>query len=248
MKRMIKHSLLFILPVASIFIMSCSNDNPLSPKDSKFSAEEPFSFEIPVASHSALQLEGINGTITITQDSESNSFKIEGVRRVQSESTADAEAHLSELEVSVQDSTDKVVVKTSQPEQTEGRDYIVDYTITLPQVMDVNVHSVNGTITLNDIYGSVAVELVNGDIDSNVTLPLDGTIDMGVANGNIKLDIPKNTSAQFASSVVNGKINVSNLNLQNKVETSKSVSGISGEGRGTINLSTVNGDISVKGF
>ena len=114
--------------------------------------------------------------------------------------------------------------------------------------MDVNVHSVNGTITLNEIYGSVAVDLVNGDIDSKVTLPLDGAIDMGVANGNIKLDISKNTSAQFASSVVNGKINISNLNLQNKVETSKSVSGISGEGRGTINLSTVNGDINVKGF
>ena len=114
--------------------------------------------------------------------------------------------------------------------------------------MDVNVHSVNGTITLNDIFGSVAVELVNGDIDSKVTLPLDGTIAMGVANGDIKLDIPKNTSAQFASSVVNGKINVSNLNLQNKVETSKSVSGTCGEGRGTINLSTVNGDINVNGF
>ena len=101
---------------------------------------------------------------------------------------------------------------------------------------------------MNEIYGSVTVELVNGDIDSKVTLPLDGIIDMGVGNGDIKLEIPKNTSAQFASSVVNGKINVSNLNLQNKVETSKSVSGTCGEGLGTINLSTVNGDIDVKGF
>jgi DUF4097 and DUF4098 domain-containing protein YvlB len=125
----------------------------------------------------------------------------------------------------VQDSTDKVVVKTIQPGQTEGRDYIVDYTITLPQHKNVNVHGVNGTVTLNDIYNSVTVELVNGDVDSKVTLPLDGTIDMGAGNGNIKLDIPRNISAQFASSVVNGKINISNLNLQNKVETSKSVSG-----------------------
>ena len=101
---------------------------------------------------------------------------------------------------------------------------------------------------MNDIYGSVAVELVNGDIDSKVTLPLDGTIAMGVANGDIELDIPKNTSAQFASSVVNGEITVSNLNIQNKVETSKSVSGTCGDGRGTINLSTVNGDINVTGF
>ena len=114
--------------------------------------------------------------------------------------------------------------------------------------MDVNVHSVNGTVTLNEILGNVAVELVNGYIDSKVTLPLDGAINMGVANGNIKLDIPKNISAQFTSNVANGKINVSNLNLQNKVETSKSVSGTCGEGRGTINLSTVNGDINVKGF
>jgi hypothetical protein len=255
MKRIFKLSLLWIFLANSVFLMNCSKDDPTSPNNSNdnvsntnFAAEASFSYEIDVMGHSGLSMEAINGTIVITEVSGSNSVKISGEKRVESESTEDAEAHLKELEVDVQDLTSEILVRTVQPKQSGGRHYIVNYTITLPPNMDIAVNSINGRVSLDEIHGNVFVDLINGDIDGEVTLPLDGTIDMKLTNGRLELDIPQNTSAEFTASIANGSISVSNLELQNRVETSKSLTGTCGDGHGTISLNTTNGEIIVTGF
>jgi hypothetical protein len=235
--------------------MNCSQDDPISPNNSidnvsntNFSAKEPFSYEIDVMGHSGLSLEAINGTIVITEVSASNTVKITGVKQVKSESTEDAKAHLKDLVVDVQDLMNEILVRTEQPSHWGGRNYIVNYTITLPQNMDITVNSLNGRVTLNEIHGNVFVDLINGDIESEVTLPLDGTIDMKLTNGRLELDIPQNTSAKFEAAVSTGTVSVSNLEIQNRVETSKSLTGTCGDGHGTISLNTTNGEIIVMGF
>lgn len=256
MKRIINLLFLFVFSATAIFLMSCSDEtNPISPDNSSdqvsntnFAAWESFSIAMNAANHSGLSLETINGTIVITEASAADSFKILGEKRVESESIEDAETHLKELEVDVQDLTDEILIRTVQPKLSGGRHYIVNYTITLPKNMDVKVNSANGRVTLDEIFGSVFVALINGDIYSEVTLPLDGTIDMKLTNGRMELDIPQNTSAKFNATVVNGNISVSNLDLQNKVKTSKSQTGTLGDGHGTISLITTNGGIRVTGF
>jgi DUF4097 and DUF4098 domain-containing protein YvlB len=255
MKRIFKLPLLLIFLANSVFWMNCSKDDPISPinqndnvSNTNFEAKDSFSYEIDVVGHSGLSLEAINGTIVFTEVTASNSVKISGEKRVESESTEDAEAHLKELSVDVQDLTNEILVKTLQPKHSGGRHYIVNYTISLPKNMDVTVYSLNGRVTLNEIFGNVSVDLINGDIDGKVTLPLDGTIHMGITNGSIDLDIPQNTSAEFTASVTNGSISVSNLELRNRVEISKSLTGTLGDGRGTISLNTTNGNIMVTGF
>jgi len=234
--------------------------------NTNFVAADSFSFEVEIETHTRLRLEGINGNVTISALSEADSVIITGEKRVGSESTQDAEEHLQELEVSVADMGSDVRVKTIQPEQTHGRSYVVDYTITLPQNLEVlvtnvngavtidsinnsvSVVNVNGQVTLNEIFGSVLVSLVNGQIQAEVTLSTDGTIVMTTVNGGIGLDIPQSTSADFSASVVNGTIGISNLVLTNQVSTPDSLTGTLGDGQGTISLSTVNGSISVSGF
>ena len=237
-----------------------------SSKNNDFEAEEPFSFEVDVVNQTQLRLQGINGEIDITGIGGANSVIITGVKRVGSYSIQDAEEHLDELEVNVQDLVNEIFVETVQPQNTGGRDYVVDYTITLPnnfevQVANVNglitldsinnnviVDNVNGQVTLIEIMGSASVNVVNGEIESEVTLPLDGTIDLNTVNGNINLDIPTNTSAEFSANVTNGNINISNLVLQNEVITPTSVTGTLGNGEGEISLDTVTGKINVSGF
>jgi hypothetical protein len=255
MKRISKLSLLSIFLANSIFLTNCSKDEPISPikennivSNTNFTAEDSFFYEIDVIGHVGLNLEAINGGIVITEIFGANSVKIIGVKQVKSESTEDAKAQLKELTVDMQDLTDKVFVKTMQPGFFGGRSYIVNYTITLPHDMEIDVNSRNGQITLNGIHGNVFVDLINGNIEGEVTLPLDGTIDMGIANGNIDLDIPRNTSAEFTARVANGNISVSNLELQSRVTTSKSLTGTLGDGRGIISLNISNGEILVRGF
>ena len=54
-------------------------------------------------------------------------------------------------------------------------------------------------------------------------------------------------SADFEASVVNGLISVSALDMTDQVSSLRSMTGRLGDGEGTIDLSIVNGDITVTG-
>lgn len=113
---------------------------------------------------------------------------------------------------------------------------------------EVDVDLVNGNVNLRNIEGNAVIGLSNGQIDAGVDLPAGGTCDFEVVNGNIDLDIPSNTSAQFSAGVVNGSISLTGLTLTNPSMTNQSAQGTLGNGDGTIRLRTVNGNIVVTGL
>jgi hypothetical protein len=216
--------------------------------NSRFSSAEPFSFELDIIEQHILKLEAINGIINIVGISNSNSIKITGEKRVESSSTEDAESHIKELSVNIRDLTEEILIKTEQPEYSGGRSYIVNYNITIPKDLNISVSNANGCVTLNEMLSNVNVNLINGEIDIKVTLPVDGRIELSVINGNIDLDLPVNTSAIFTSKVTSGNISISNLELHDRKETKNSLLGILGDGQGNISLKTVNGRIWATGF
>jgi DUF4097 and DUF4098 domain-containing protein YvlB len=244
--------------------MGCDH-NPFN-HNTDFAAEENFSFDLAIDSQSRLRLEGVAGTIFITGAPESDAVKITGQKRVESSSFEDAEEHLKELEVNVQKLTNEISIKTIQPSNTHGRQYLVNYTITLPQDFEVVAGNVSGEITIQSIYdsvkvinvsgnaklletsGSAYVETVSGNIEARITSLRDGTIDLRAVSGNIALAIPQNTSMELSATAVSGHISVSNLVLENVVQTANSLRGKCGDGRGTVSLTTVSGNINVKGF
>jgi DUF4097 and DUF4098 domain-containing protein YvlB len=259
-----------VVLTAFIFLLGCGDDGPVDSdhdvRNTDFVAQETVSFQVVVTDQIRLKLEAINGNVSIAGVTEANSVDVIGEKRVGSDSMEDAQEHLLELEVNVQDTADEIVIKTIQPQETHGRSYVIDYTITLPSDLEVSIENGNGVVTieainnlvsvmninglvdLNEIFGSTQVALVNGQIESEVTLPLDGTIGMTTVNGMIELHIPQSTSAEFSASVGNGAISISNLDLKDQVSTSTSLSGTLGEGQGTISLGTGNGNIIVVGF
>ncbi len=89
--------------------------------------------------------------------------------------------------------------------------------------------------------------LFNGTIDGEVTLPSDGEIKFDTFNGAINLSIPVSTSAHFFASVVNGSINITNLDLD-VLQSPNPLEGTLGAGAGMITLEVDNGDINVSGF
>jgi len=234
----------------------------------RFEEKEPFSFEVTVASHDQFKLLGVNSEITITGESGADSVMIAAIKRVQSSISAeDAKEHLQELEVDWESVANAISVETIQPKDTAERNYSIDYTITLPKYFKIQVDSANavvtldsiennvavnianGEVTLMNIHGSALVNLANGTIDSEVALPLQGTIDLKVATGgDIHLAIPTSTSAEFSAISLFGNINTSsNLVFQDEVKTSTSHSGTLGSGQGMISLGTM-GNINVSGF
>ena len=244
-------------------LTACGDGDINGPGDQR--AQEPFSFAVDASSASGLRLDAVNGTINITGVTGGDSVFVDGEREVTSSSLSDAQARLSQIEVESEVLAGEVIIRTIQPDDTEGRNYTVNYEITVPRGFevvviqgngiitikaienDVSLDQGNGIITLDGITGETFVDVGNGEIFGNVSLPAGGTIEWDLGNGIIDLEIPATTSANFSASVGTGAITTSGLQFQNQSTTVTSVTGQLGAGDGEISLSVGNGTITVRG-
>ncbi len=255
--------------LTAILLSSCSSDGDSGVSqvsNTNFEAVESFNFVVPVLNQTLFTLIGVNGEINISGDAGANSVTITGVKRVLSDSVEDAQANLQNLTISVLDLPNEIRVETVQPSISGGRSYIVNYTVTLPKFLknnvtnlngtvaldsidnDVTVLNMNGTAALTNINGSASASILNGLIQGDVTLPLNGVIELTTLNGDIDLEIPVTTTAVLSASVTIGTITTQNLVLNNVVSTPTFLSGTLGSGQGTIQLETKQtGNITLTG-
>ena len=230
-----------------------------------FVVAESFTYTLKAGTIKAIRLEAINGTVWFNGRSRTDSIRIEGEKRVGSESTQDAIDYLSRLQAALYEQPDYLLVRTEQPGDNRGRLLEVDYVITFPDSLNLDLSAVNGhvtidslqanlaithingTITLRSIKGSVAVSVVNGSIIGDICIPRQGVISHSVVNGNIDLTIPDTTSAQLAAAITNGQIAWIGLSPVEMEETATRLTATLGTGSGQINLQTVNGTIQITG-
>jgi hypothetical protein len=257
---------LFMMLCAMIFTSCITVDTDDRVNNNDHSASEAFSYDITTAQLNRLNLTGINGSMKIQAVAGLSTIKVTGKRIVKSDTDADAEEHLADLQVVVSQSNDQLTVKTDQPRENHGRDYIVNYEITVPANWDVVLTNVNGELTIDSLTGDIVIGLVNGsikikdhtgnisigltngDIQAKTILPLNGTCQITTVNGEIGLNIPTATSATFSAKLTNGNISVNNLSLKNTNITRFQTNGTLGNGEGKIDLTTVNGTIQVVGY
>ncbi len=249
-----------------LFLAACVDTEVVLGPCCSESAEETFSLQADATGRTRFRLTSINGTVLVLGATNTQTVLIEGTRRVEAGSQSDAEDDLVNLQVEVSQTADEVSVRTVQPQDTQNRNFIVDYQITLPsglsvQIINVNggvtvtavanavdVVNANGNISLQGIVGSVDVALVNGNIDAEVTPPATGAIALASVNGNLSLNVPVNVSAQLSMMLTNGTLSVVSLAVQNQTSSSTNLTGTLGAGDGEITLSTVNGNIVIAGF
>lgn len=237
------------------------------PNKADFIVDRSVSESVPVAGQSRFRLDAVNGEIAITGKPGATSVIVTAELQVGSYvSQQDAETGLTQLGVLVADGPDEIFVQTQQPKILGGRRYIVNYTITVPSDLAVDltqdnghvtvvgiesslfVEAANGNVYLSDIFGTATVSVDDGSIDGTVTLPPGGEIMLSTGIGDIDLRIPTSTSAELAAVVGFGTITWNNLDLLNAVHTNESLTGTLGDGTGLIDLDTRNGGIDVSGF
>ena len=255
------------LLLAMAVISSCIVIDPDdSAMNTDYSAQETFRHEIPVQDQTRFAIGGINGDIIIRGRAGLATVTISGEKIVRSDGEKDARNHLDELDVLISKKVNEIVVKTEQPDDTNGRSYTVHYEIEIPNDWEVYANNVNGRLEIdslsNDVVsglvngdiclwkinGSVVASVTNGKIDACVDLPQEGNCKLSTVNGSINLCIPKSTSATLSANVVNGTISISDLQVGNLTNTTRSVRGVIGSGDGEITLSSLNGTIAVNGY
>jgi hypothetical protein len=220
---------------------------------------------VDVENQTTIQVVGGNGAVEVWGVPGATEVTIDAVRRVKSDSQADANLHLDDLQVAVTKGPGEVKVQTVQPDHTGGRTYIVDYEITVPDGLfvrvtngngavriegtdgDVQVENGNGDVTLVDVVGNSWIALGNGQLSTDTFLPDEGEIIYAVGNGTILLAVQPQVSADFEAKVGNGSISLTGLDLQQVVTTPRHLQGKLGTGTGRIDLSLGNGTVQVTG-
>ena len=219
------------------------------PDQPKFVATRDYFKNVPVAGQSRLRLDAENGEIVITGQPSALSVTVTAEVRVGSNlSRADAEDGLDRVEVRVDVLPGEILVQTLQPDTLDGHRYLVDYTVTIPSNLAVEVAQVNGHVTVDDLGNSLLVTVENGSVFGTVNLPPGGEITLWAENGDLDLRIPTSTSAGLSARVDRGVITWNNLDFTNLVQTSRSLTGTLGGGAGLVDLDAGNGNIVVTGF
>ena len=225
-----------------------------------------FTRTLAVSGQTAFRLVGGNGEIEILGVPGLAEVRVDAVLRVRSNTRRDAQEALNRLHVKVEMTTGRVEIRTVQPQNTQGRTFIIDYQIRVPSGFTVSVANGNGPVRLEGIWGDVEltngngnvsliglegnswVALGNGEVSSSLSfLPAGGQAEYAVGNGTIHLSLPSQTSATFEAEVGNGTWKVEGLDLREVVATLRRVHGLLGDGNGSITLAVGNGTIEAQG-
>jgi hypothetical protein len=109
----------------------------------------------------------------------------------------------------------------------------------------VNVRSSSGDVSLQEVSGrTISVEAASGDISVDANEPIDGSLAVRTVSGDVKVEITDGCDARVSMSTVSGSASTS-VELDDLQEEESKVTGRLGEGNGTIDISAINGSVTL---
>jgi len=233
----------YLFIISSVLLFFGCNEDSVSSNTYESEANE--SHTLNLTTQTELIVQNNNGNISVTgSDTSSNMYCFITKKVISKISESDAQAHLSEIDITIQENADNVKVEVDNPND-DDRDYVITLNIILPHNFDQILTLGNGNISVESITKKIVANLGNGNFNSNVTLQDTCFVEAAVGNGNLILTIPGNTNALLTASVGNGNISNNGLNFQNQQINNNHFSGTLGNGIGRILLSLGNGNITM---
>lgn len=229
-------------------------------------ATKTFNETIQLSGQNAVSIQNVNGDVLVEASGTGHRIRVEAELISGSDSRRDAEQWLDKLGVRISERTRVIAVETDFPNNSKGRRLEVRYHVRIPEGIAVALNHVNGRITLRDLVGdvdithmngrveidnhrgSLNVHLINGTIDCHVTLDPAGFVFLSTMNGEIRLDIPKTTSARLHAGATNGEVRFEDLIVRDESGNARDRAGTIGDGGGQIELNVINGTITVRGM
>lgn len=230
-------------------------------------ASEIWTRSYPLAAGGRVELRNVNGSIEV-EPSSGDTVEVRAEKRARGATDADARAALGRIEIVDEAHPNAVRIETRLPRtRAFGRSNAsVHYRLTVPAGSTLDVRTVNGSITLTEVSGSLRAHTTNGAIRAtrvSGSLEADTTngaieaelravahagLRLETTNGGIALAIPRDTRATIAARVANGRIDVSSLAVAVTGEISRRrLDGTLNGGGVLISLQTTNGGIAVRG-
>jgi DUF4097 and DUF4098 domain-containing protein YvlB len=204
---------------------------------------------------------GINGGISV-EGWNKDQIRIRAKVKAWDRDEADAEETLQKIEIKTGGNT----IQAEGPKlKGNRRGWSVSYEITVPRKSNLDLETLNGGISIDDVDGEISAEAVNGgltlsqlagDVDVHTTngglsVELHGKkwsgrgLDASTTNGGVKVWIPENYNAELETGTVNGSVDFDfPITVQGKI--SKKIKATLGDGGPKIRVTTTNGGVRLK--
>lgn len=226
---------------------------------------ETFSQTYPLAADGAIELDNVNGDVTITAW-DRNEVALEAEKRGKTEDD------LKRMTIEIDAQPAKLTIKTRY-EKTRDRSFFGDggrgsvrYTLKVPSGArlgrieavnsdievsgvrgPVNLETVNGRIEATGLAGDAAIESVNGSLRAEYDEVRNvRSVKLGSVNGQATVVLPKGASANVEARSFNGRTSVEQA-IKLSRSGRRSLAGQIGDGAGpAIVARTTNGSISIR--
>jgi DUF4097 and DUF4098 domain-containing protein YvlB len=93
--------------------------------------------------------------------------------------------------------------------------------------------------------GTVSVESVSGDVNVDMSEPVTKTMNIRTVNGDAMITVPDGCDCRVSLSTLRGDVDC-DVKLEDEAKLDQHLTGRLGEGAGTMDVSAVNGDITLK--
>jgi DUF4097 and DUF4098 domain-containing protein YvlB len=235
--------------------------------------EETFDRTFDVRAGTLFALKNTNGRITIHSWDQPR-VQVRALKKVDSRDTETAKQVLAELKIEPSLSADGLRINTKYPRRSEGLfDWLsgnnvnltVQYDVTVPRSMNLDIDNTNGAIDISDVRGSHRIANTNGhielircagDVDAETTngalraelseVNSGKSIRLTTTNGRIAVVLPKSFAARVDASTTNGSIKT-DIPVTTTEFHRHTVRGTINGGGAELRLRTTNGSINIEG-
>ena len=239
--------------------------------------EETFKKRLDASAFNEVKLENVNGSIEVSCW-KNNEVEIVAYKKVHASGSDRAQKLMELLTIDVIEDGDLLVIETRLPRHRRGSSggffswlfnggssgTSVSYELRVPEKMDMDVQSTNGTVSVMDCSGSIQLATTNGKIRAEEVSgalrakSTNGSLNISMrkvtpneemsfktTNGSIKLFLPSDVDADVEARTTNGHVRCE-LPLTKSYEKSKRrLEGEINNGGPLIYLKTTNGSISI---
>jgi len=238
--------------------------------------KETFKKQLSCDGRPELEVKNSNGRIEVFSWDKNEVQIIAHIRVEGSESAA--KKMLDRIEIEIEQDDNNIYVETLVPKGMHGNggffswlfgdsrfSYSVDYEISVPLESDLNLHTTNGRVSVEEVSGRIRMSSTNGKINARDVAGLircettngsvraeinkitsDEEMTFRTTNGSIKLYLPEEYGGYADLKTTNGHID-SDFRLsdgyRNSRRSKKSYRGEFGDGDGSITCKTTNGSI-----
>lgn len=228
--------------------------------------------QISASGKKKVKLENVTGNITVRRSSDSGSVFLKASKEIKVKKKF-LDKPFDEIDIRIDTSGSLISISTEYNNNRDdgffrfniGRDRRVDYEISIPEDMDLEIENVNGVFSAKDLNNDLKIDLVNGEVDlinytgrldceitnGSFSGEIDSTrgIDISTINGSVTLHLNNYMNANVRAETVNGRITEENLQFRIIDKEKKMFKGTLGNGDSNtdIKIETVNGKIKLIG-